>query len=102
MWKLVFGSLILACIMIFTFPNNSRAAGALPNQSYYCQSGSAVMMIDDNDASLQKVYETCKPGDTIGLAQGSVNVQRLCDFTKTITLANRVTVCVLASLRPTR
>jgi hypothetical protein len=62
-------------------------------------------MIDDSEAILQKIYDTCKPGDTIGIAaggNGSVGVQRLCDFNKTIQQASRLTVCVLAPLRPTR
>jgi hypothetical protein len=102
MQKLFLASLIIIGFAVFSFSSRSLAAGVQPNQSYYCQSGSALMMIDDNEESLQKIYSVCKPGDTIGLAQGSVNVQRLCDFTKSVALANRVTVCVLAPLRPTR
>ena len=105
MLKIGFVVASLIAIVAVTLPVNSQAAQSPKSnagQSYYCATGSMLMMIDDNEDSLRKVYETCKPGDTIGLAQGSVNVQRMCDFTKTIQLANRVTVCVLAPLRPTR
>ncbi len=105
MLKTGFVVVSLAAIAVGVLPVNSQAAQIAKTnagQSYYCATGSALMMIDDTEDTLQKIYETCKPGDTIGLAQGSVNVQRLCDFTKTIQLANRVTVCVLAPLRPTR
>jgi hypothetical protein len=86
-------------------PTYSAPASAPPNQSHYCMTGTMALMIDDKDEILQKIYETCKPGDIIGVAaggNGSVAVQRLCDFTKTITPASRLSVCVLAPLRPTR
>ena len=105
MLKIGFAVASLVAVAVAVLPVNSQAAQTTKTnagQSYYCATGSALMMMDDNEDTLRKIYETCKPGDTIGLAQGSVNVQRLCDFTKTIQLANRVTVCVLAPLRPTR
>jgi hypothetical protein len=98
--------IILAVVAaVVASPAYSAPASVLPNQSHYCMSGTLALMIDDKDEILQKIYETCKPGDTIGVAaggNGSVAVQRLCDFTKTITQASRLTVCVLVALRPTR
>jgi len=101
------GLIVISLLLLLPAAKLSRAAPATstPNVSHYCQSGTGALLIDDSDTILQSVYEKCRPGDTIGIAaggNGSVGVQRLCDFTKAIQQASRLTVCVLAPLRPTR
>jgi hypothetical protein len=75
-------------------------------ESQYCLAGTTLLMIDSDEATLAKVAASCKVGDIIAIASGGSGgheaVVRLCDFSKTIADAGRLTECVLGSLRSVR
>ena len=75
-------------------------------ETAFCQKGSVSLMTDHAEPSLQSVAANCKVGDVIAIPPGggggSPPVARLCDFSKSITIAGGVMYCVLVPLRPLR
>ena len=103
MLKLGLVAISMFATTAFPVPVFASGVQSQPNQSYYCGTGMVYLLNDAKEETLKKVYETCKVGDIIGIASGPGGaVQRICDFTKQIQIAEGLTVCVLAPLRPVR
>jgi hypothetical protein len=80
----------------------SLAPYAAKAQSY-CSTATQIMLADNKEEDLNKVYLHCHPGDIIGIPpdghDGGKTVARLCDFSKAMPLAGGLLYCVLGPKR---